>query len=511
MRGTAFAYAEQQYRYQPEVHACEGGALAVADLPMEQWVQGQFRMRFLGAVGLRRSAEILEPEQEGPTLACAIDRAVEGDEQCNDLVDINVSTAVSEACFKDGHVTRVTKDIDANGGIVQFGLDLHQMHYNSYTLRAERHQSLRQHTLAEALNGYREQAYLRAGLLEKNILIVASCVAEDLPEELLDYRGEGFFTRTMSYCLQATTQEGDKVITESAFRRGTAASEDASYEARVERRYDNAAIGMVYEWLGIKAPKSALELLQQPVLIHKSKLPNGVVDFLRLCDIATDMLHDVQVKRTEDQYRQMIIDSATREAGLADVKAAVKQELLSHAGTFEHPADANKLLWELIKKHLVFEAGKNMDIDPMVFGPRAASRIAKAREAAASGDWARMERWLVSAERVAQVSGCGGGASEREARGELVDKPQETKNEEKVATDKPVNCPFCNAKVVLDKKLVDAGILHCTACKITKDICNEALYYVNDDEKKTAGQAMVEELIEWLNEDPSLDAQLARS
>jgi hypothetical protein len=231
-----------------------------------------------------------------------------------------------------------------------------------------------------------------------------------MPEADLDYRGEGYFTRTMSYSMQATTAEGKKVVTETAFRKGTAADETALYADRQAQRYDLATIGMVYESLGFPAPKTALEFLQNPLLLKKSEFPNGILDVLRRCDIAADVLQDVMNPRDITEYLDLFERSAARDATLADVRTQVRADLLAAAGTFDQPEDAIALLWDLVHGHALRDAGSNNAIDAIAFGPLAAARIGKAREAHAAGDDKGRDKWISEAREVSSVSGCGGGS-----------------------------------------------------------------------------------------------------
>lgn len=426
-------------------------AIEATELPIEEKIKQGFAKRFLGAISLEQMVETGQPD--GMTLAAATERAAKGDKEADALVDVNVATASAEALFKDNYISRIKKSIDADNKIRQFGVSLHQVHYNSYVLRPGRHEKLQQFTLAEGFNGYREQAYMEAGLLDDHIMLVASCVEESLPEELLDYRGEGWFTGSMTFTLQGTTKEGNEVITETVFRRGTAADADAPYLSRQTRRFDLKAIGMVYEWLGFDPPKTALEFLQRPLLLRKSQFPNGVLDFLRLCDIAADVLQDKIAERSPEEYANIRLESSLKDASLAAMKIAVKHDLLAAAGTFATHEDAVKLLWELVRKHAVRDAVTNDFIDPLVFGAKAASYVEKARSAHRSGDTYLSDQMLIQAFTVATISGCGGGACGiRELSGAALSEAKRllgAEAGEKVAEDTERPCARCGQKTVV--------------------------------------------------------------
>ncbi len=426
-------------------------AIAATELALDEQIHRRFTRYFLGAIALEESVELKRPD--GITLATAVSRAKEGDIEAESLVDINVATAAAEGVFKDSHISRITKSIGADGQIQQFGLDLHQVHYNSYALRPDRDDRLKQFTLAEALNGYREQAYLEAGLLDEYFMLVPSCVPEGMPEKMLGHEGEGFFTGSMTYTLQATTKEGEQIVTETAFRRGTAAEAEAPYETRQAERYDLRAIGMIYEALGYDAPKTALEFLQRPLLLKKSEFPDGVVDVLRRCDIAADMVQSKVVDRSQAAYANIRLESSLKEASLADMKSAIKRDLLAAAGTFITHEDANALLWDLVRKHGVRNALTNYFVDPAVFGAKAAPVLSDARVAYERGDMLLSNQLLSQAVEVATVAGCGGGSCgiKELSRSELgvAEALLEVKSGEKVAKDTERPCPECGQKTIV--------------------------------------------------------------
>lgn len=460
----------------PEVPSVPVSRLA-SEVPLDQWTKTRYKRRFLAAVGLHNTVEVAPmTENDGPTLAAATEKAVAGDEEANHLVDINVATAVSEGCLNDGYYRKVFRDINEAGEIVQFGLSSHQMHFNSYVLRPNRPEELRTYTLAEALNGYREEDYRRSGELDDHMMLVVSLVPTNLEEKKLDHRGDGFFTRTMTFCLQGTTVEDNKVVTETVFRRGTAANEDAPYEERQAKRYDLEAIGMVYRHLGHQAPKTALEFLQNPILLRKRSFPNGVIDFLRLCDIASDVLQDKLGKREIGEYHELVAESARKDASLKNVCAAVKQDLLAKAGTFERPEDAIVLAWDLVRIHGASSAVDNHEIDPSVFGPHAKKRIEGARAADRTGDFVLREKLRAEAVEMATVTGCGGGSCGIEAvslgsaQGQEMAALLDLKPGDTIVRDTERPCANCHkvggVYYVYNDKKVNKGCIHCKTTEI---------------------------------------------
>jgi hypothetical protein len=388
---------------------------------------------FLGKVSVKQALEqtFVKPEAAGPTLASAIIEARNGDKEANDLVDINVSTAAAEAFFKAGHLTKIEKELNQDGEVVQFGATTENLQYNSVVFRPNRHDILKQFTLAEVQNGLREQELAKRGILKDYWFVVPSCVPENLPEELLDDRGDGYFTSSMTFAAQGTTQiENSKLITETVFDRGTNAAHDDDYQQRQAQRFDVAAIGKVYERFGLDAPESALDMLKNPLLISKTEMPNGMVDFWRFIDESKDELTgEIQV-RTEQQYLDKITQSKTREDSLADVKLEVKRRLLAYGDSFKNDMQAIDTLWELVRKRGVKESVVNNHIDPIVFGGQAAGLIKQARYSATIGDTESVLDLQRAAEQVAKVSGCGGGA-----QGEKTDNPLDANDNQEAPHD----------------------------------------------------------------------------
>lgn len=420
-------YMSEAVRGQPEVATeaelflQQGAAFHIKDMaPQEELSQEAFS-QFLGAVGVRQ--EVTPPEEQGEhvktTLATAIEVAAYGTgeaaEEAEAVVDINVGTAVVEGYFKKQHRTEVTAELNERGEVVQFGKTKQQINFNSMVFRRNRDERLQAYTRAEALNACREEELIRAGVLNEYMLVVPSLVPDGIEEELLDYRGDGYFTSSMSFCLQGTTMRDGKVVTESVFDEGTAAPDTASFEERTDQRFDIQAMARVYKRCGIPAPSSPLEFLQNPLLIHKSRLPNGMVDFLRQVHEAADEVRGLPPQpRSEQQYIDLIAKSKAREDSLADARQEVKRRLLERAGSFDGPMDAIRTLWDLVKEVGVQTSITNRHIDPIVFGQQAAPHIYQARHYADIQDFEAMTRMLDKAYEVAVVSGCGGGSPSKE-------------------------------------------------------------------------------------------------
>ncbi len=435
-------------------------ASLVEDLPQEKAAKTKFAS-FLGETAVKQALK--EDAETGPasrqTLAKSIREAKNGSELGMKRVDVSVDTATPEGWFKIGHFRRTKKQRNAVGEVEQFGLTAETMHRDALVLRPNRPTKLKSFTLSEARNGFREQELVRYDELQDCWFVAVSCVPEDLPEEALDHRGDGFFTHSMTYSAQGTTQEGAEIIHEIIFDRGTNANEDASYEERQAGRFDIVAFGRVYEKLGLSPPKTALEALQKPIKIPKRLMPNGMVDFWRWVDEAKDELRGEIVVRTEEEYIARIEESLEREESIANAKQKIKGELLELDGTFDENDDlqAVEALWELVRKYGPEEAAVNEHIDPIAFGPDAAKKIIEARRFMGMGDIETAKLWVQLAKEVATVSGCGGGCGigalsgvkEQIARKIFKAKIKKSGEKLKLVEDLERPCPTCGEMTVI--------------------------------------------------------------
>lgn len=416
--------AEQQRGERPGQEAV---VLPASALATERWTRTRFR-RWLGSLA---TAEVmLRPEAaeapgENANLLDAIRAAREGDAEAERLVDINVGSAAAEACFKEGHVTRITMQRNEAGVPVQFGQTLPQIHYNSLVLRPDRHEKLQAITKAEALNGHRIEDAARAGTLRNYWMLVPSLVPEDdIPEKDLGHKGDGYFLESMTFVLQATTEKGGDIITESAFSAGVEHGEQLTYEERQAQRFDLDAIAELYRKLGQRPRGSVAEYIQDPLLIPKSMMPNGVVDVLRWLDETADELLGRNVVRTEQQYLDLLRQSEEREKSLGAVKRLVKKALLQQAYELKTPMDAVQRLWDLTRHHTVADAATNLHINPRVFGAPAAVDIMAARAAIHQGDRDRARALVQRAQKTAVITGCGGGSRAKETKASATDENQ---------------------------------------------------------------------------------------
>jgi xanthosine utilization system XapX-like protein len=415
----------------------------VADSNYETEAQENFQ-RWLGSLALEKNVGVQQDfEQSHDTnLLEQMKLAKNGSPEAGRFVDITIGTAVAEACFKSDHITKITTELNPNGQLMQFGQTMQNVHKNALTMRPNRHEKLQEITKIEALNGQRIEAALQAGELDDYYFVVPSIVPDDVPETQLGPEGDGYFVHSLTFVIQATTKEtSGAVTTESAFLAGTDADEQDDFESRIAKRHDISSLQKIYENFGLVAPDTAAGFLANGLQIHKSLLPNGVADVARWLDTARGEISGAATTKTDEYYQNLRENSRQKEARLADVKAAVREEFLHHAEKLDEPMEAVKLLWQIIKTHAVEASFQNTDIDPYVFGREAVENIREARTFLARGDY---EAFLAAREKsheTATVSGCGGGAAKK-------DQDKENGAEKQELGDKfgslQFSCPKCH-------------------------------------------------------------------
>lgn len=387
-------------------------ALPVSEHPSEVLSQAQFAV-FLGDVALARTVETSQ-QRSSATLLEAAQRVVLNPEaqdaeryaQAEQQLDLNINLTFSEVLYKKGHMSRVEMTRDKHGDLGQFGQSVYQMHYNSLVFRTEKHETLSQFREIEALNGHRLCNFDRAGTLEDYWYVVPAMVPEGLSEDDLSE----YFLHTMSVSDQGTTKQNGKVITETIFSAGIEEEyEDASFEDRMANRRDLASVQAVCIQLGLKPPETVKEALHG-YLIHKRLLPNGMIDFKRMRDLAIDQQLGRTVHRPIEEYQRMRVESKTRDKDMAKEKAAVKAELLEMVPMFDHPIDIIQALWELVRQYGTEATLMNTEIDPEVWGAKAAAIIIEARHAAELGNKAAATQLMRQALIWSVAVGCGGSA-----------------------------------------------------------------------------------------------------
>src|SRR5581483_9393911 len=200
-----------------------------------------------------------------------------GSDEALKLVRINIATAIYEACFKRGYIRETKQQRSSDGHLIQHGQSSRDIHTNALTMRPNRHPDLKNITEIEALNGERIEDALRADKLKTHYFIAMSVVPEGVPEHELGEKGDGYFLDYLTYSVQATSEEEDDVITETAFIAGVEADEGDSFEEIMQKRHDIKALQLVYKKLGLTPPSTTAGFLHG-IYVAKSLMPNGVAD-----------------------------------------------------------------------------------------------------------------------------------------------------------------------------------------------------------------------------------------
>lgn len=404
----AILFAENIQTFQ----APDGQPLAMTMSEMEGFTESERRFhKLLGSVAMQGSVERPHDSGEKMTILEAIRAVREGSLQAESMIDINVATAVTEACFKYDHITKVAMRLNDSGDLMQFGQTMQEMHFNSIVYRQNRHAKLRNVTEIEALNGHCIEDAARAGLLKDYYFIADSLVPQDVPEK--DLKDEGYFLNTLTFVTQATTAEDGAVTTESVFNKGTVASESARFDVRMGERFDLEAVSRVRQRLGLP-PVTTTEEALRGIFVHKSMLPNGVIDYQRMIDEEAHSTVGIPLK-TDDYYERLAPRSKEREASLESTKQLVKEALIAQAHTFKTPMEAVQRIWDLTREFTVVAAVDNHHIDARIFGQQAAQQIEESRYYSSIGDPIAAQLALREAVRVAIVTGCGGGSAGRGA------------------------------------------------------------------------------------------------
>lgn len=362
--------------------------------------------QLLGSIAVNGEVTIDAPKPPNMTILSALHEAKRGSKQAEAMLDINIATTVTEACFKYDHVTKIAMQLNEHGELIQFGQTMQEMHHNAIAYRQERHKKLRDVTHIEALNGHCIEDAAKTNLLNDYYFIVDSLVPQDVPEQ--DLQNEGYFLNTLTFVTQGTTREADAVTTESIFSKGTTAAESESFARRIAQRHDLASVSRVRQRLGLPTVETTEDALKG-VFIHKSLLPNGLIDYKRMLDQEASNVASVRIK-TDAYYEQLPQRSKEREQSLQGTKQMVKEALLQAADTIHSPMEAVQRLWDFTKEFTVIAAVENRHIDARIFGKKAAAQIEESRVQMNLGNIIEAQIALRQAVQVAIISGCGGGS-----------------------------------------------------------------------------------------------------
>ena len=393
--------------------------------------------RFAGEVLLGSEVHI-EDSQPYHSLHEAAMAAYEGDEQGLEMVRTNIMADVTERTIKVGFVTdKARLDIDSGGVLIQRGQSSRSIHANS--LRRNKHnQVMLERTEAENRNNFRIEYLKREGLFEDYNMVVFS-LAENMPEC-------GFDTETMSCSIQVTGEDGRGLYLESAFVAGKQPG---------QKEFGKDAVIKLYkQWAGVDiSGMSNAEILDTPLLVPKSLMPDGVVDMVKLYDFFAGNDKFFGMDRPKEDYVQFKQACRQRQESYASTVDQVTLEFMAQVPLLETKEAASELLDVLSEKYTVIKAVIDNSIDPLVFGRKSASYIYEARLHLQNGEINKLETSISLAQSTANSSSCAVAGKER-ADGDGEDKygslsfycPNGHKNTRGTNELIP-NCKYCGVSV----------------------------------------------------------------
>lgn len=421
-----------------------------------------------------------------------IKSAAKDDERAQRLVDGNVTSDFIERCIKAGFVMDVALEEGQNGEILQDGQTLDSVNANSIQY-VGRNEFMKERIKVEARNSFRLEWAKNKGLLEDYYFVVFSLTDDQMTQEQLEE--EGFFTETMSCAIQATTMTANGMRLESAFVAGV--TEPGG------KRHDKEAVRGIGEKLEVDfTEKSTTELLDMPLLIHKSLMPDGVVDVVKMFDNEQGTFFG-ENKPLQD-YLAFKEFCKRRQQEFLPIAQKIRKQLIAERHTFKKPTDATKRLGELTEKYGVENAVTDPTINPRVFGKVAAEHIEEARAFRAVGNFKAAETAQHKAEKTAKSSSCPGAIQDESKENNKEGKDDQSGDALTDETDSKsgkIRCIKC--RVTVDKKdVVKAESWRCPHCKYEVDICNGAVLHESEppEKKKTKVANWLKNMLKLRNE-----------
>lgn len=371
----------------------------------------------------------------------AILLAYKGDEQGRKMVRTNVYTDAIERTIKSAHILQVELSVDATGDIQQHGQSMNSIQANSLAYAAN-NPRMQARTEAETRNAFRIKQAYESGKLADYSFVVVSRAADNMT--VAEMKEVGFFTDTMSCALQVTSAHDTTLTTESAFVAGC--------ERPGAVRHDQATIEKMFGRLGVDIrDKPAADLIDIPLLIHNSLLPDGVSNLVELYDDCAGGTFFGEAKRRQD-YREYRSKCQQREQGFQPTIDAIVAELIAQAPFLTSRIDASDRLSKISGKHLIRLAGEDHTINPDVFGTLSSVRIEMARWHYENGNVMQAEAELDEAAITDQSSSCPSGVKNSQTQAKNGTKESSKDNDDCEFVSK--ECPVCgekNVKTVVKK------------------------------------------------------------
>lgn len=426
--------------------------LAVAERAEDMWAcwraERLFKAVGKGALATEVTVEAVETTH---TLADTIQAAAEGDEEANQRLEMNASTDLVERAYKAGFVIDIPLKVHDDGTVEQYGQTTSMLYGNTLTY-ANDNPKMQPRAEAETRNGYRIEELNREGWFEAGYsMVVMSRVPINMTRQEL--KDSSFFDETMSIAIQVTrgVDEGELQV-QAGFVAGVK-------EAGGERHDGQAIVDLAADWGVDYEGLDPTEIIDYPILVHNSLIPNGVIDVAALLDqkIPGQSFFG-QDKPTQD-YLAFREECRQQQASFVSLTKEIANQLKAEAAELTDPVDAIRRLDELSEEKLLLRSLEDHTIDPRVFGPKAAPYITEARMAMHRGDMQKV--WLTTqmALKLADSSSCPSGLRKKDTSPEQdspLDKPEGLEDKElgqeeldckEVKDGALVNCPFCKQKV----------------------------------------------------------------
>lgn len=409
----------------------------VAELPEDEQMRAcaERLIRRVGSTAVRGEVEDskrFETKAGYTSLMEAIHAAANGDPIARQVVKINAGTDVIERTIKAGHVMRVRLGVNEKDEITQHGQRLEDVHLNALRFASASWQ-MKERSQAEALNGVRLATLRRLGLLEDYYFVVFSRYPDNMSDEEADRIG--FFKDTKTCAIQAFTAESyNELIQETAFVAGVAEPGG--------QPHDEQTVGASAAHLGVSFfGKTAAEIIGNPLLIHKSLMPNGTIDLVALLDQETGGTFFGEAKPPQDYLKYLEI-CRQREAELEPTVEKIVEELIAAADELATPVAATRRLHELSQRNMLDRAFHDRTINPRVFGEVSARYIEEGRYWLDRGKADRFLDARESAQFTARSSSCPADF-ENESEQSAGSRAKNVNNQNSTGEKKKMTCPFC--------------------------------------------------------------------
>ncbi|MGB4759560.1 MAG: hypothetical protein WBP26_05910 [Candidatus Saccharimonadales bacterium] len=344
-----------------------------------------------------------KPEKSYSKYATMLDGLLggrEGDKDGLDLTLTNVQTDITERLLKAGGETEVIMNVAQDDSLFQYGQDMDDVQESSYRWAASS-PIMYLRTNAEGRNGQRLKNTNRDGYLQDNYYFTAS-PCDDTAKSDAELQDRGFFAKTKSASLQFTTNdEHGNLVMNTVFVAGVKDEQSPRHDLQAIADVVFMLSGGTINWYG----KSALEMLDTPLLIPKKLLPNGSIDFVKMYDEYAGGTFYGKDQPVQDYgaYRAQNKEFMRQYENLS---RSIVQRLIAEAPTFADPGEATARLGKLVGEAMARRAVEDMRIDPYVFGVAAAQDIILGRYEMQMGNYTAAQHFANNAAKKEQSVGC---------------------------------------------------------------------------------------------------------